>query len=234
MTSLQGAELSRMTSRPATVVRDKLSEQIADHLRDEIVHQILAPGTLLVQRELCERFGTSRMPVRDALQRLTHEGLLVDRGNHKQVAELGTTDIGDVVTLIAVLHGWAGSRTTEQARPSDLAELKLLLDEMRQRVPPLRFSVVAREFHRKINLFSRSSVLIRTITELQQSVPRVFPMTVSPEGQQHLLREYEKTMQAMENGDPATVERLLREVVLNVTIVLVSNLQGMADGGPAG
>ena len=49
---------------------------IAARLREDIVAMALAPGTPLRDAALCERFGTSRTPVREALIRLGEEGLV--------------------------------------------------------------------------------------------------------------------------------------------------------------
>ena len=51
--------------------RTPLGQRIADALRHDILFGRLAPGTKLAQTQVCERFGTSRMPVRDALRQLT-------------------------------------------------------------------------------------------------------------------------------------------------------------------
>jgi DNA-binding GntR family transcriptional regulator len=49
---------------------------IADTLRDGILRGEIAPGAALRQEELAERFGVSRLPVRDALMRLETQGLV--------------------------------------------------------------------------------------------------------------------------------------------------------------
>src|SRR6516162_9699763 len=54
-----------------------LREQVAAHVRRDVLSGQLAMGDRLREIELAERFGVSRGPVRDALLQLTHEGLLV-------------------------------------------------------------------------------------------------------------------------------------------------------------
>ena len=51
-------------------------QTIAQRLHDEILNGDLAPGTRLRQEEIAERFGSSRLPVRDALRRLEADGLV--------------------------------------------------------------------------------------------------------------------------------------------------------------
>src|ERR1700740_1845683 len=62
--------------------RPFLGKQIAEALRREIVLGIIPSGTKLSQRQLCEKFGTSRMPGRDGLKLLSHEGLVTTDAHH--------------------------------------------------------------------------------------------------------------------------------------------------------
>src|SRR4051812_19857078 len=52
------------------------SPQVYESLRGQILSLELAPGTTLVRPDIAARYGVSQTPVRDALQRLQHEGLV--------------------------------------------------------------------------------------------------------------------------------------------------------------
>jgi len=78
-----------------------LREQIVEQLRDDILAGRLPEGTALREIELSEQFGVSRGPIREALQQLTHEGVVVaqrNRGVH--VAPLAPEEIRELVTPI--------------------------------------------------------------------------------------------------------------------------------------
>ena len=70
-------------SGPATSDRldhSTLGKQVADAVRRDILFGKLKPGTKIAQQQVCDRFGVSRMPARDALRQLMHEGLIIPDG----------------------------------------------------------------------------------------------------------------------------------------------------------
>lgn len=58
-----------------------IREQIADHIRTDVLSGGIPPGERLREQELAARYGVSRGPIRDALLQLTQEGVLVARPN---------------------------------------------------------------------------------------------------------------------------------------------------------
>ena len=66
-----------LATTPVRSVRD----QIVHRLRGELLSGLHTPGSPMREEGLAERFGVSRMPIRNALQQLVHEGLLVAKRN---------------------------------------------------------------------------------------------------------------------------------------------------------
>lgn len=86
--------------KPQTV-----ADQIADVLREAIVRGSLIAGTALRQDELAERFGFSRMPIRDALRQLESEGIVsIHPTKGAQVAAMDATEIRDIYALRELLE----------------------------------------------------------------------------------------------------------------------------------
>lgn len=67
-------------SSPAAFLKGT-ADQIADRIRSEIESGALAPGSQLSQVQLADRFGLSRIPIREALRQLQSEGYLIYRPN---------------------------------------------------------------------------------------------------------------------------------------------------------
>src|SRR5438270_6286683 len=85
---------------------------VYERLRELIVTGRVAPGTRLVETEFARRLLVSRTPVREAMRRLTQEGLanVVASGKRTQIAVAPVTrdDLCDLFAIIGALEGLAG------------------------------------------------------------------------------------------------------------------------------
>jgi DNA-binding GntR family transcriptional regulator len=107
-------------------------QQVYERLRALIVDGRLAPGTRIIETDVASRLGVSRTPVRGALQRLQHEGYVVDSPTLQQtrptVAPLTSDDARELFLLVGALEGLAayrsalGTTTERSALASALAE----------------------------------------------------------------------------------------------------------------
>lgn len=98
-------------------------------LRADILSGELAPGTQLVQEAIADRYGVSRVPVREALQLLTSEGLVQHTPNRGYfVTELDVTDLHEVYTLRRILETQAITAGVPALTDADVAELEALAD----------------------------------------------------------------------------------------------------------
>lgn len=84
------------------IPRDTFASMVTERLRSDIVDGVIAPGAQLNEMELAQHFGVSRGPVREALQRLIQEGLLLSEP-HRGVFVPVLTD--DDVTDIYLVRG---------------------------------------------------------------------------------------------------------------------------------
>src|ERR671920_1128191 len=73
------------------------AQLIADQLREQIVQGIFRPGEQINESAMASRLRTSRGPLREALQRLCQEGILVNHRNRGVfVLELSTEDVKEI------------------------------------------------------------------------------------------------------------------------------------------
>lgn len=93
-------------------------DQIAKILRADILEGRLPPGTVLYQEALAERFGVSRIPVRDALQRLSGDQMAqLVPGRGARVTRLQVAELAEVFDLRILLETDCLSRAIARATP---------------------------------------------------------------------------------------------------------------------
>lgn len=151
------------------VDRSLLSDQVYMRLRDQILDRALEPGARIVEYEIARQYGVSQAPVRDALRRLAHEGLVEQfarRGTF--VTEVSEAEARQTYEIRAALEPLAAQEFIANAPPEALAALDRLLAEMRAAAARDDVSALVHadaEFH-------------RTVWEGTQNVllPRIWPM----------------------------------------------------------
>ncbi|MCK0209605.1 GntR family transcriptional regulator [Starkeya koreensis] len=118
-----------MPSSP--IVRHSLHESLVAPLREMILQGELRPGEKVPEEQLCERFGVSRTPIREALKVLAAEGvlqILPHRG--AIVARITEEQIEELFPIMASLERLAGMLACTRASDADIARVRALHDEM--------------------------------------------------------------------------------------------------------
>ena len=207
--------------------RQPLGSQIAEALRQDILLGRIRGGSPVSQQQLCDEYGVSRMPVRDALLKLTHEGLIVSGpGGQSIVAQLTANDILDAFDIEAMVHGRAARRATTHATPQDLDELTRLHEEMLAAEEEGDLELVGdlnRRFHRQINLLARSPKLLAFLRHASVGIPRAY-IREMPEWATRGNRARVEILAAMRERDADRVEDLIRGLVVASGADLVAYL----------
>jgi DNA-binding GntR family transcriptional regulator len=94
-------------------------------LREDIIEWRLLPGTVLAEVEQSERLGISRTPLREALSRLTAEGLTTAAGGRSVVVtDISLEDIDELFELRETLEGRAAALAAERGDPATFLQLQ--------------------------------------------------------------------------------------------------------------
>lgn len=108
----------------AESTKKSLRDQAYEELRDRIIDLRLSPGQRLVERDLATELAISRIPLREALQMLEREGLVVIVPRQGAiVAPFTVTDVRDLFDVRESLEVLAARLAAERAEPADLAAL---------------------------------------------------------------------------------------------------------------
>lgn len=139
-----------------------LSEQPYRELRARILDGRLEPGTPLKERDLCADLHVSRTPIREALRRLSADGLAEIRpGRSIIVARFDSQEIEEIFELGIVLESFVAGLAAAKATPDDIARLAAILDDMQKAVDagPARHAAyiqLDRDFHEHLSAIARN------------------------------------------------------------------------------
>lgn len=109
------------------------SAQIIEYIKDAILRGELCPGDKVNEVHLASRLSISRAPIREALQMLVQEGLIVSipqRG--KFITSLTAKEIQDSYFTGGVLEGAAVASTVDQFTEDDFNKLQAIIEQMKQ------------------------------------------------------------------------------------------------------
>lgn len=107
--------------------RRSLHSELVDRLRVLIAQGDLTPGSKLVEKDLCDSFGVSRTPLREAIRALAAEGLVVLTPNRgASVATVTPDQILESFVVMGALEGLAGELAAPRVTPTDLERIRML------------------------------------------------------------------------------------------------------------
>lgn len=116
---------------------ETISQQVFKILEEEILSGKYKPGDRLIEREIAERLGISRIPVREALLRLERWGLVVSTGNNRkgrEVIGISRREISENYSIKEFIESYALGEKSLQQDKKFFAALNKLIGEMEQRV----------------------------------------------------------------------------------------------------
>ena len=129
------------------------------------------PGDRLVEADLAERFGVSRTPVREALQRLETQSMLARDGRSLIVASLDHNQLAELYVVRAELEGLAARLAAKHASPEEINVMQTMIDEDRAHLSnPDALSRANKRFHKQIHLASHNRFLVQQLDLVHRSM----------------------------------------------------------------
>ncbi|WP_030933155.1 GntR family transcriptional regulator [Streptomyces sp. NRRL S-646] len=178
-------------------------ERVLASLRQEIIAGSLRPGDRLVERELAERLGVSRVPVREAIRALVAEGFVhFETPRRTVVRRLTPHDVQELFELREALEVYAAGLAAARATPEDLAEVQSLLDLAATATEAGDAEVITdvnSRLHDRIVAMAGNSLLTEA---LEPVAGRLRWMTRRNEEWPQLLVEHRELYEAIASGDP--------------------------------
>lgn len=205
-------------------------EEAYRHLSHGIRMGLLKPGDRLVADDIAHAIGMSRMPVREALRRLTAEGLLVMPPNRGAIVrELSEAEVIEVFEMRAVLEGLAAAMAARRHTQADVDDLQDLLAKMKRCESDLsEWITVHRRFHERFCRISAAPRLAEQISALHSVVEPLMRIWLENNQPSPLLQaHHEQLVASLQAGDP---DRLEQEMRAHVRGTVDSITQAMRAG----
>lgn len=191
---------------------------------------IYRPGERLVESELAERFGVSRTPIREALQRLETQSLLARDGRSLIVASLDHNQLSELYVVRAELEALAARLAAKHATPEEVRVLKeMVANDHSLLGDPEAMSRANRRFHKQVHLASHNRYLVQQLELVHRSMALLATTSLAAEGRDEAaLSEHTGIVRAIEAGDVEAAARALRTHISNA---FETRLMHVAVGG---
>ena len=180
-----------------------------DKIRSHLMAGKARPGDRLTEAQLSEIAGVSRTPVREAVQRLGRELLLMrTKSNRIFVPDWGKDEIDEMFTLRQMLEGHAAERAATRLSHEQIDELERINSELHEAValeePDVaRFLDANRLFHEAVTGASHSPRLAQVLAMLvEQPVVLHTAREYSIEDLKHSARDHDELIAAFRARDP--------------------------------
>ncbi|MEX3016200.1 GntR family transcriptional regulator [Gymnodinialimonas hymeniacidonis] len=170
---------------------------------DAIDAGVYRPGARLVESELAERFGVSRTPIREALQRLETQSLLTRDGRSLIVASLDHGQMAELYTVRQELEGLAARLAAKHAASEEVAVLRDMVEQDRALLgDPQALSRANKRFHHQIHLASHNRYLVQQLDLVYRSMALMARTSLAAEGRgEDALAEHEAIVDAIADQD---------------------------------
>lgn len=208
-------------SRLRPVPQRTLSDEATDRLRTAISNGSLSHGTRLIEEEIARDLEVSRIPVREAIQRLVEEGLVRKVPHRGAFVYLpSANEIDEISSLRVVLERFVVERVIERWTAEHDAALVRIVMRMRQAAEVKDFQQVYAqdyEFHHKLWEIADHSIMLEVVAGLRSRINRFLYETTSAISPQELNKHvdaHDELIEIIRSGDVAAAQTEITRHIL--------------------
>lgn len=223
--------------RDTGIIRRSLHDELLERLRAMIVDGALEPGAKIPEKDLCERFGISRTPLREALKVLANEGLVVLTPNRGAVvSELTLADLEETFPVMGALEALSGQLACARITDDEIKAVRAIHDTMlghydRRDLGP--YFATNQEIHEHILDAARNQTLATLYRSLTGRVRRARYMANMSEARwAQAVAEHEEIIAALEARDGARLGEILRNHLVNKFETVREAIEARANDRP--
>jgi DNA-binding GntR family transcriptional regulator len=214
-----------------------LHDETLSRLRDYVVEGNIEDGARIPERQLCDMFGISRTPLREALKVLAAEGLielLPNRG--ARVRQLSRRDLEELFEVMGGLESLAGRLACETITDEEIAEIERLHYQMYGYYlhrDMHNYFLVNQRIHERIVEASRNETLRATYANFAGRIRRVrYSANFARKRQRwaEAMREHEAILDALRRRAGSELSDVLFHHLRNKRAAAVEHLAEIESG----
>jgi len=189
------------------------SDKVTQILREAILDGALRPSAWLRESELARELGVSRTPVREALKRLSAEGLVtITARQGAMVSRMTVEDVLEVYVVRENLEGLAARLAARHRSQQQLDQLEVILSRMTRATSegrPTDLADLNISFHKVIRKAAANHYLDHFLTRVEFAVRRFGRTTFEMPGRtEEAMEEHRRIVEALRASDAQAAERL--------------------------
>jgi GntR family transcriptional regulator, rspAB operon transcriptional repressor len=204
-----------------------IGQQVYERLRDEVLTGSLHPGVWIREQDIASAWSVSRTPVREAVRRLAHDGLVESSPNRGvRVRILTPHEVRDVYELRELLEGRAARHAAERAGERDVERLRAQLafiDTLSASEPAAHIRA-DEAFHDAVAVIAGNEALLDLTRRLYGRVARVKIVTRDTNTNARTREQHHAIVAAIAAGDPDGAERAMREHIRTFSDIVTERL----------
>jgi len=174
---------------------------------------VYKPSDRLVESELAERFGVSRTPIHEALQRLETRSLLSRDGEVNDCASLDRNQMAELYVVRRELEGLAARLAARHATTEEIEVLRAMVEDDQALVDdPSALARTNRRFHKQIHLASHYRYLVHQLDLVHRTMALMATTSLAAQGRvQIALEEHDGIVHAIEHRDEDAAYQALKD-----------------------
>lgn len=198
------------------ITRPSLHSELLNRVRDLIIQGELPQGTKIPERELCERYGVSRTPMREALKVLAVDGLVwLEPNRGAWVSKVTLEELEEVFPVMGALEALSGELACEHITDDQIQEVRNIHLEMLEYYKSrdlTKYFQANQAIHEKILRAANNSELTSMYSSLAARVRRArYLANMTDERWAKAVDEHEQILHALENRKGSQLAKILRK-----------------------
>jgi DNA-binding GntR family transcriptional regulator len=197
-----------------TITRKSLHRELVEHLQLMIINTELAPGTKVPEKTLCDQFGVSRTPLREALKVLASDGLVRLQPNRGAwITQVTVDEVEEVFPVLGAMEALSGELACKRISDEEIENVCALHLQMIKSYESRdldTYFIINQKIHRAILLAAQNNTLTTSCQALSLRMQRARYLANMTESRWYdAVQEHEKILKFLVARDGKKLAKTL-------------------------